>query len=335
MKNCICLFTVFLLITSCINTKSDKVNRSISEFKVLNDEILTNFPGGVYLLGEYVVWFEPFTSNQFLHCLNKETGKEIVSLGNIGQGPNEYASPMVNDVIWNNCLYVSDANGITKGYFSFDRLKDSGNAFVELSKEDSLIRSKGYNTRLEDNLYIGYNRNNEEKAYKVYSNGVEKEFGEYILPDKKQNFSTYISYNPDKKLLIVGSLDVNYFACYKKEDDNFRLVWEKRENYNYSENDNRVVFDRSKKGIYEMALTKDFIVTLQRDYENDPTDESQIGRNFEKLPQTLFVYDYKGNLLKIVNYNLPIGRIAGNVKTNLIYAIYVDPDFKLGTSLIE
>jgi hypothetical protein len=84
-----------------------------------------------------------------------------------------------------------------------------------------------------------------------------------------------------------------------------------------------------------MALTKDFIVTIQRDYEDDPTDESKVGRDIGKLPQTLFVYDYDGNLLKTINYSVPIGRIAGDIKTNTIYAIYADPDFKLGKSLIN
>lgn len=336
MRKYIFLFTVSaLVISSCINTKKNDIVRSISEFKILNDEILTSFPGGVYVLDKHIAWFEPFTLSHFLHLLDKNTGAETHSLGTIGQGPNEYISPMINDIIWNNSLFISDANGKTKGYFSLDKLKEGAEVFIGLSKEDSLIRSKGYNIRLEDNLYIGYNRNNEEKAYKLYCNDEEKEFGEYILPNKKQNFSSYISYNPDKKLLVIGSLDVNYIVCYKKDKDNFNLVWENKEDYKYSENENRIVFDRSRKGIYEMALTKDYIVTLQRDYENDPTDESQVGRDIEKLPKTLFVYDYKGKLLKIINYKVPIGRIAGEIKTNIIYSIYADPDFKLGTSLIE
>lgn len=335
MKKYICLFTVFLLIISCVNTKNNEVVRTNSEFKVLNDEILTSFPGGLYLLNEHIVWFEPFTSGHFLHLLDKNSGAEVCSSGNIGQGPNEYISPMVSDNIWNNCLYVSDANGNTKGYFSIDKLNETGDAFVKRSEEDSLTRSKGYNTRLEDNLYIGFNKNNEEKAYKLYSNGVEKDFGEYILPDKKQDFGSFTLYNPDRELLVTGCWDVNYFSCYKKDGDNFRLVWENREEYKYSENNNRIVFDNSRKGVYEMTLTKDFIVTLQRDYENDPTDESQVGRDFEKLPQTLFVYDYDGNLLKIINYNVPITRIAGDVKTNTVYALYVDPDFILGVTTIE
>ncbi|MDR0421595.1 MAG: hypothetical protein LBH72_01115, partial [Proteiniphilum sp.] len=140
---------------------------------------------------------------------------------------------------------------------------------------------------------------------------------------------------PDRELLVTGYRDVNYFGCYKKDDDSFRLLWENRKKYKYSYNNNRVVFEPSRKGIYEMTLTKDFIVTLQRDYKNDPTDESQVRRDAGKLPRTLFVYDYNGKLLKIINYNVPIGRIAGEIKTNTVYAIYADPDFKLGVTIIE
>jgi hypothetical protein len=214
-------------------------------------------------------------------------------------------------------------------------LKEEGDAYMKLSKGDSLIRSKGYDMRLDDNLYIGINNESENEPYSAYFNGMEKTFGVYLLPDRKQNFPSAILYNPDRKLLVTGCKAVNYFGCYKKDGNSFRLLWENREEYTYSDNNNRVVFDRSRKGIYEMALTKDFIVTLQRDYKNDPTDELQVGRDVGKLPQTLFVYDYNGKLLKINNYNVPIVRIVGDIKTNTVYAIYADPDFKLGTTIIE
>lgn len=335
MKKNICLFIILSLIISCENTKEKEVIRAISEFEVLNDEILTNFPGGIYLLDENIVWFDPFTSTHFLHCLEKDSGNEISLFGNIGQGPNEFVSPMIDDNSWNNNLYAYDVNGNTKGYFSVDKLKKGEDAFIRLSKEDSDIRSLGYDKRLGDNLYIGINIENEDKPYKVYDNGKEKHFGEYLLPNEKKNFNSTIIYNSDKKLLVTGSTVVNYFSCYKKKGDNFRLIWENREDYEYSTRDSRVVFDNSRKGSYGMAITKDFIVTLQRDYENDKTKESEVGRDISKLPQTLFVYDYDGDLLKIINYSVPIGRIAGDIKTNTIYAIYAEPDFKLGISLID
>lgn len=329
------LLIILTLTISCVNKKEKEVIRTTSEFEVLNDEILTNFPGGVYVLNENIVWFDPFARDTFLHCLDKNNGNEISSFGNIGQGPNEFISPMIDDLAWNNNLYAYDVNGKTKGYFSVDNLKKGEDAYIQLSKEDSDIRSLGYDKRLGDKLYIGINKENENMPYKLYSNGKEKYFGEYLLPNEKQNFNSTILYNSDKKLLVIGSTAVNYFSCYKKESDDFRLIWENREDYKYSTRDGRVVLDNSRKGIYGMALTKDFIVTIQRDYENDTTDESSVGRDISKLPQTLFVYDYKGNLLKIINYSVPIGRIGGDIKTNNIYAIYVEPDFKLGVSLID
>jgi hypothetical protein len=96
------------------------VGRTVSEFKVLNDEILTNFPGGLYLLNEHIAWFEPFTSGNFLHFLDKNSGIETCSFGSIGQGPNEYVTPLIENIVWNNCLYAYDVNGSTRGYFSID-----------------------------------------------------------------------------------------------------------------------------------------------------------------------------------------------------------------------
>lgn len=334
MKRTIYLLILIAFISSCKGNKEKAVIETSSEFEVLNEELLTNFPGGIYLLDKGVVWFDPFSKELFLHYMDKDTGAEISSFGNIGQGPNEFVSPVISDIIWNNNLYVSDANGNNKGYFSLNKQEEDDATFIKLTKEDSLIRSKGYNIRLENNVYIGINKENENGPYKLYGQ-EETYFGKYVLPNEKKHSNTILLYNSDKQLLISGSTAVNYFSCYKKEKDNFNLVWENRENYEYNIKDGRVAFDRSKKGIFDMAVTKDFIVAIQRDYENDPTDESKVGRNIGKLPQTLFVYDYDGNLIKVINYNVPVGRITGDINTNTIYAIYAEPDFKFGKTVID
>jgi hypothetical protein len=334
MKIFALLFTVFVLAISCKNSNTTEVTRTISDFETLNEEILTSFPGGIYVLDNNIVWFNPFTSKNFLHCLDKESGNEIGTFGSIGQGPNEFISPLVSDIIWNNSLYVYDANGRSRGYFSVDRFKNGLVPFTNLSTEDSLIRAKGYDMRLGSNLYIGLNSSGENNPYKLYNNGKETTFGEYLLPEIKSHFGSTILFNPDRNLLVTGSFSVNYFSCYKKDNDNFNLIWERREGYDYNMQDGHVVFDRSRRGIYGMALTKDFIVTIQRDYQNDNTNEAEVGRNLEKLPRTLFVYDYEGSLLEIINYQVPIGRIAGDLETNMIYAIYADPDFMLGVTTI-
>jgi len=76
-------------------------------------------------------------------------------------------------------------------------------------------------------------------------------------------------------------------------------------------------------------MTKDYIVTLERDREVDPLDERTVGRNASKCPRTVFVYDYDGKLLKIVNLGMPVMRIAADGRSNAQYVIGVNPDFAL------
>ncbi len=54
-----------------------------------------------------------------------------------------------------------------------------------------------------------------------------------------------------------------------------------------------------------------------------------IGRNFSKLPKTLFVYSYDGELLKKIDLGVPVLRIAGNPATNELYFISEDTEFAL------
>ena len=124
-------------------------------------------------------------------------------------------------------------------------------------------------------------------------------------------------------------MDFPYIAAYHKNNFNFKLMWEKKGEMDYTIIENELILNKKRKGAAELALTKDYIVTLQRDYQNDPTDETTVGRDFNKIPQTIFLYDYKSNLKKIVHLHTPILRIAADTKSNTVYAIVINPDFTL------
>ena len=49
--------------------------------------------------------------------------------------------------------------------------------------------------------------------------------------------------------------------------------------------------------------------------------------NFEKLPKTVFLYDYHGNFIKIIDVGIPLLRIAGDIHNNELYAIGLDGEF--------
>lgn len=329
---------VILFTVSCNKGQNRKVIRSFASFEILNDELLSNSLGGrdLYILENNIIWYNLSSSKDFLHIINKKDGEKVKSVGKIGYKVNEYTSPYINKIVWNNRLFIYDLIGKTKQYFTVDSITEKSDGFINLTKEDSIIRAKGYTMRLEDNLYIDYNtKRNALSPYKLYSNGIEKNFGEYILKNEKEHFYPTILYNPNKKLLMIGSGPLNYLCCYKKEGDDFKLIWENRENYMYGKHNGKIVFDNSRTGMYGMTITKDFIVTIQRDYDNDRTSETAVLKDIGLLPQTLFVYNYNGKLLKIINYRVPIKCITGELKTNMIYAIYDYPNFKIGASLIN
>ena len=76
-------------------------------------------------------------------------------------------------------------------------------------------------------------------------------------------------------------------------------------------------------------MSKDYIIALQRDYTVDDMDERKVGRDVSKCPRTVFLYDYDGNLRKIVDLGIPVMRIAADHRSNVLYAIGADPEYLL------
>jgi len=77
----------------------------------------------------------------------------------------------------------------TKQYFAVDSLKNNNDGFIKLSrKEDSIIRAKGYDIRLEEDLYVAFNSKKEDAPYRVYNNGLEKTLESIYLKMKKNIF---------------------------------------------------------------------------------------------------------------------------------------------------
>lgn len=120
-------------------------------------------------------------------------------------------------------------------------------------------------------------------------------------------------------------------AIYTKSGKSFKLLTEVKGKFDYSVSSGGE-FKRSrdsKEGPRELTLTLDYIVTVDRDLSIDQTDENEVGRDPMKLPHTVFIYDYEGNLLKIANLGFPVVRITADTKNNTLYAIVVMEDYVL------
>ena len=184
---------------------------------------------------------------------------------------------------------------------------------------------------MDNDLYFGFNNDEADKTYPYmsYSSGVKSFFGDYPIKDKQYRLGMNYAYNLNSKTFVMACSDIKYMSAYELKGNKFELLWEIRTSHDYYEGDGRIVLDEKKMGARGLCLTKDYIVTIERDYTTDNTDESTVGRDVDKLAKTLFVYDYNGNLLKILKCKVSFGRIAGNINTNDVYAIVPNPDFML------
>ena len=318
------IISVLTVFTSC--TTTDVPDKVSLQPQVMNDSLLTTMPGDLLLIDDYLVWSDPFSDNKFLHVHRSSDGKYIGSMGQKGEGPQEFVSPLINRFSINRCIAAHDANGKTRGYLSIDSLIVGKEPFMSLADFDRNIRM----AKLDEQLYLTETENGENDYFKVSSNGKKSTFGVYPIREVKHHMGTYKTYDKDRGLLAFGPFNFSYLALYKKEGDNFKLLWERMpEKENYSVVDGAIRFDRSVMGVRDICMTKDYIVTLERDREVDPLDERTVGRNASKCPRTVFVYDYDGKLLKIVNLGMPVMRIAADGRSNALYVIGVNPDFAL------
>lgn len=115
----------------------------------------------------------------------------------------------------------------------------------------------------------------------------------------------YKIYDKDCGFFVFGFFNFFYLVLYKKEGDNFKLLWECMfEKENYFVVDGVIRFDCSVMGVRDICMIKDYIVILECDWEVDLLDERIVGCNVSKCFCMVFVYDYDGKLLKIVNLGM-------------------------------
>lgn len=316
---------VFFLISSCVSKKTD-VQRISLQSQVLNDEIFTMMPGDLLLVDNYLVWSDPFARDYFLHVHNSLTGEELGVMGKIGEGPKEFVTPVINRYCVNHQIFAVDANGKTVGYLSIDSLINGKEPFCEVTSKENEMKME----KMDNDLYIKYTDDGSDAYFRTIIDGQESFWGVYPIPEMKEHLGSYQSYDPVEGLFVFSSFNFPYLALYKRENLTFTLQWEhKSDEENYIITDEKIVFDRKIRGIRDVCMSKDYIITLERDRENDPLDETTVRRNISKCPRTVFLYDYMGRLLKIVDVGMPIMRIAADKNSNVLYMIGGNPDYVL------
>ncbi len=311
----------------CKSQKAKEVQRTELGYEVVYDSIFTRMPGTLIKLNNLAVWQDPFTSGKFLHIINPETKQETI-LGNIGPGHKEFTTPIVSRSVDGNLL-ICDLNSAKQG--------------VILMNTDSLdltMKGASKTESFTDKIMITPEKvvvlqPNESQPLAIETDNSVVRFGKQPLSLSTEITNNYdcfqgaIFFNPQRNLLVYSTNRFPSFSFYKlSKKGTFELQDEVVPNINYEIVNNELVFPEDiHGGGPDITATKDYIIKIERDKKYDKTTAK--GRDFTKLPQTLFLYSYEGELQKIVNMKTPLLRVAGDFSDNMIYAINADPEFKL------
>lgn len=323
----LCFFVIITcLLLGCKGTTEVKYEKAM--FQLLNDELLTTMPGKLIVMDRYLAWEDPFSRDYFVHVHDKASGDTVGSMGRVGKGPEEFVTGGISQYSIDNCFFATDANGNTQGYLSVDSLVQKRKNFIPLSAEEKGERPAMW--ELERNLFVGMTEDGDADCLKANIHGRETTFGVYPIREVTQHLAGDKAYDAASGLFVYTSYDIPYLALYKKEQYTFKLQWECHPGTKtYEVVNDKLQFDRKVKGVRGVCMSKDYIVTLQRDQSHDPMDESTVGRDASKCPRTVFLYDYDGHLVKIVDLGMPVMRIAADRGDNTLYAIGVNPEFAL------
>lgn len=325
-------FIAILLLSSCKTESQKGVERTSISTELISDSIYTRMPGSLFKIDKYAVWQDPFGSaDGFMHIIDTETKKEVGTMGRKGQGPKEFSTPSIGKGS-DNTLYVFDLNSKKQALLSLDNLMSNKEYYISLP--DAIDERVTYKMQLDDKSIVSLTPD-KAQPFKIQKNDSIVEFGIFPIKEEINNgynmFQGSIAFNENKKILVYSVIYFPYIAIYKRVGEfNFKLQNEHKEEVQYYISNNKLILsENNRSGVATMTLTKNYIVTIQRDYEVDNTDESTVDMDFEKLPTTLFLYNYKGELKKIVDVGMPILRIAGDIESNDLYAFGVDPEFVL------
>lgn len=332
MKNYVLSFLIVAFFFACSEKNVEVQRISNLEYVVVSDSIYTRMPGTILYKDGLVFWEDPISFENIIHAVDVKNGTELVAFGNRGEGPNDFTETIIS-LDSEGGIVVNDLNKPLKIHFQVDIDKKS----VSFSSYKYDCDAKMTRLLYLDKGKVLYLYPEAEKMFQVKGDALGYSFGERPIKDEMNNaydiFQGQIVYNPQRRLLVYSNLIFPYLSVYKRsESEGWSQIGEWREDLDYTISEGKLNFaPESKKGAIELALTNDYIVLLQRDteVEENISNKDMRGRNMASLPRSLFVYDYDLNLRKIVNMPFPMLRLCGDVETNTIYAMSVNPEFEL------
>lgn len=333
MKKTYLLILLSMLVGFSCTSKEQEVPRITDQaYEIVSNSIYTRMPGKILYQDGIVFWEDPTAFENFMHAIDVRKKTEIAAFANKGEGPYDFTAPLVS-LSPKGGFYLTDLNKPLEIHFQWNPADSTFTSTPRKSPNDN--RNVTRLLHLDDSQAI-YHCPMNDKLFQFYTDDAPGiSFGDRPIQDDVSNpydvFQGNVGYNPDRKELVYSALSFPYIAIFNgKEDWVLRASIKGEYDYSISEGNLRFSPDTKGRAGMEMALTKDHIVLLQRDTQVEGILENkQRGRSMESIPRSLFVYDYNLNLLKIINMPCRMLRLCGDVRTNTVYAMSINPEFEL------
>lgn len=332
MKKSVCFLfgMVLLVVVAC---SGDQVKRiSNVPYETVVGGLYTRMPGEMYCAGDYLVWTDPFSTEGFLHVVDRHTGCELAAWGQIGGGPEEFNTPSVSYTRF-PYIQVYDLNKPLCATLQVERCAtDSVNLIARWNQVDL----RGYLSclQLENNLMLAFSPEG-MRPFALIEDGKKKdESGEFPVEDVANGFEAFqgkVAFNASQGRLLYSLYTFPYMALYNYRDGQLDLLRETGGKEGYTVKDGQLLTDAdARRGFQDVALTKDYVVGLQRDEAVEGKVPANVqGRDPKALPHSLFVYDDNLKLVVVLNLDVPIVRLCGDGDTNELYAVVVNPEYSI------
>lgn len=327
-----------VVFTACKQMPIKEVERISRPLEVLSSDLMSPMPGKLLAYDRELVWVDG-GGDQSIHIVDRESGKERMVLALRGNGPEEVVTP---GIAWapDRELLIYDRNGSKQLLVSLDSLEDNKQGIrkiIELEK-----RFWGLSNLMLANGCTVFEQTEAEQPFILLSDTSSCQFGSFPLEgiEFDNRFEIYqgaTAYNPYNGKLLHSIGQLSYVALFKWSDDRFVLAKDTTlSKVDYVCSGKQIVINHTPRyAPTAIAITKDYIVAIERDKESASsagiTSGSGAARPFSKAPHHVFVYDDFFRLVKIVDVGMPIFRIAADGISNRVFLIGVNPEFCIGT----
>ena len=316
----------------CCSSKKDKpIEYFVLNPEFLTDSIYTRLPGSTLIHENYFLWTDPFSNEMFVKIIDLKSNQQVGEMLGIGQGPKEFITPSFGTSLINDVL-IFDLNSGKMATLSIDSLLEKKEHLTVYGDKGDVIKDATRVFEFDENILITLTPTN-DKPFLFWHNGIPTAFGKYpietVINNSYDMFQGHLMYSPSHNLLLFSTYNFPYIALYEIKNNTINLV---RDVFTDKMPSHTIIQGKMKvseetRGPIEITMTKDYIAVLQ--YDREDMTPSNYQNAATKRPQTLFLYDYDLNLIKVVNVQKPIMRLASSEDNNAVYAIVLDPEYTL------